>query len=304
MTSASALRHLRVAILGASGQIARGLTEELVERTQLHLFTRDPSRLAGSRPYASFQDFEYDVIINAAGPGDPRTIRPSGADIFRITEYFDNLVLDYLAQRPSARYVFLSTGAVYQNGYTRAASHELQCMLPIDGVLPEMYYPLAKLYAEMKHRALAGYDIADIRVFGYFSRHISLSGGFFLSDVANAVVSGRPFRTNAANFYRDYICAADIVRLIGHVVERGHVNAAFDLVSAAPVSKAELLSAMTALFGLRIELNDPASGIEPLQSLASLSDNRAASDIGYAPLDTSLQIVQREMEALLAATHR
>lgn len=296
---------LRIAILGAGGQIAKGLAEEFAGRcATLYLFSREPSRLPGAHPYSAFPSFEYDLIINAAGPGDPRTIRVANPDVFRITEFFDNLVLDYIAHRSTAMYVFLSTGAVYLNGYAEVARYESRCALPVNEITADIYYPIAKIHAEAKHRALAASNIADIRIFGYFSRYVSLTGGFFLSEVASAIVSGRPLRTTASNFVRDYVCAADIVRLIDCLRDAGVNNGAYDLLSAAPVSKGELLRAMESKFGMQIEFDESSvEGFDEAPSLPFLSDHPAATRVGYRPASTSMEVVESEMRALLAFRH-
>lgn len=125
----------RVAILGASGQIGKGLTLELMREHELLLFARDTNRAktflsthqaADSSievlPLQEFGKARFDAVVNAIGPGDPRLIRAMGAEIFRVTERFDNLVLDHLERYPDTIYVNLSTGAVYGKTYTEAAT--------------------------------------------------------------------------------------------------------------------------------------------------------------------------------------
>jgi len=52
-------------------------------------------------------------VINCVGIGDPGKLRNEMSSIFRVTERFDNLVLDYLECHPSALYLNMSSGAAY-----------------------------------------------------------------------------------------------------------------------------------------------------------------------------------------------
>ena len=64
-----------VAILGARGQIARGLVKDLPQAWVLELFSRNPQlphreateRGARIRPYEVYASGAYDLVINAAG---------------------------------------------------------------------------------------------------------------------------------------------------------------------------------------------------------------------------------------------
>src|SRR5260221_201189 len=141
-----------IAILGATGQIGKGLIDALSPRHTTKPFGRNIS---------DFHLLDHDVIVNAAGPGQIAQHAALGAEMHHITERLDRIGLDYLERHPATLYCFLSTGAVY-----RAPNQD-------------DHYAAAKRTAEARHRALP-HRIYDIRIFGYFSRYIPLDGSFFL----------------------------------------------------------------------------------------------------------------------------
>jgi hypothetical protein len=46
--------------------------------------------------YDEFSGERYDAIINCIGIGDPAVLKIAKDQIFRLTEYYDNLILDNL----------------------------------------------------------------------------------------------------------------------------------------------------------------------------------------------------------------
>jgi nucleoside-diphosphate-sugar epimerase len=293
-----------VALLGARGQIARGLVEGLPQDWRLDLFSRDPipphdeavARGVPILPYAQFATGTYDLVINAAGPGDPSVQRSDGREILQITEAFDNLVLDYVLARPATRYINLSTGAVYGKDYHAAVGKPIY-ELHVNDLANTNAYALAKLMAEAKHRQLPNLHIADIRIFGYFSRRIGLSSGFFIAQVMDHLLGERPFRTGPADFVRDFIAPEDLAAHIVALYDAGVPNAYFDGVSARPVTKFEILEVLGDQFGLRyiVEGGEPAL-IERPNSVVS-----AQGDVNFPVLRsriTSRQVVLREAGAL------
>ena len=302
----------RVAILGASGQIGKGLTLELMREHELLLFARDTNRAktflsthqaADSSievlPLQEFGKARFDAVVNAIGPGDPRLIRAMGAEIFRVTERFDNLVLDHLERYPDTIYVNLSTGAVYGKTYTEAATERSRFTMAVNRMGATDFYPLAKLAAEAKHRGLAELSIADVRIFGYFSRHIDVDGGFFLSQLSNCVIEAKTFRTNSTDFVRDYISSDDLSSFVSALLKGRGGNGAYDIYSASPVTKFELLEELGRAFGLCYEIDErKAESIARVEKPRRISEHDAAETIGYVPRRTSLEVVLRELKAI------
>ncbi|MDX1429059.1 MAG: hypothetical protein R3282_02175, partial [Rhodothermales bacterium] len=208
-------------------------------------------------------------------------------------------------RNPQVIYVYLSTGAVYGSTYAEAATKDSRFSVAVNGLSAQDYYPLAKLTAEAKHRTLAELLIADIRIFGYFSRHMKLDGGFFLSELAGCVLSGEVFRTDSRDFVRDYISSDELTSLVLALIEGRGGNGAYDIYSAAPVTKFELLHQLEQNFDLRFELEtSDYETMAPLRKPARISEHRAAESIGYVPRRTSSEIVLRELEAMSRVSNR
>lgn len=99
---------MRIAILGATSQIARDLIVSFAAagKRQLFLFARRPDEVnkwlasVGLPVYYPAYDFsafskqEFDAIINFVGVGNPAQAVAMGNAIFDITLRFDELVLD------------------------------------------------------------------------------------------------------------------------------------------------------------------------------------------------------------------
>ena len=122
---------MRIAILGATSQIAKDLIVSFSSETDkyLHLFARRPNEvnqwlstvdLAGRYLVADFSGFakqEYDAVINFVGVGNPAQAVVMGNTIFDVTLRFDEMVLDYLKMHPTCRYLFLGSGAAYGSNF-------------------------------------------------------------------------------------------------------------------------------------------------------------------------------------------
>jgi hypothetical protein len=291
-------------MLGAGGQIARGLVADLPQDWTLDLFSRNPAlprpeaAVRGARvlPYDNFAAGEYDLVINAAGPGDPSVHRANGAQILRITESFDNMVTDFIGARPATGYINLSTGAVYGADYGAMSGASIYG-IDVDDLASTNAYVLAKIAAEAKHRQSPELKIADLRIFGYFSRRIDLESGFFMAQVAAHLREDWQFRTGPSDFVRDFIAPEDLAAHIVTVYESGVPNAAFNAISAAPVTKFEILEALGERFGLRYSV----AGGEPVRKERPRAVARAQEGIKGPVLTsriTSMQVVLREIGAL------
>lgn len=250
-------------------------------------------------PLEVFGRERCDAVINAAGPGDPARLRQAGADILRITETLDNLVLDHLRTSPGTVYIYLGTGAVYGNGYAEPVDEGSRLCLPVNRLGPEHCYPLAKLAAEAKHRCLAHLPIVDLRVFGFVSRHLDPDAGFLLSDALRALQAGQVLETTRRNFIRDFIGPQELGDLVERAIACNGPNGVCDAVSAGPLRKSDLLEVLAQAFGLRYEIVD-GTGFDPvdLPGWGPLSCIGAQA-FDYRPTRTALRIVLDEMAELL-----
>jgi nucleoside-diphosphate-sugar epimerase len=308
-------RGRKIAILGATGHIAMSLSGQFL-RGGLHdllLFARAPERAsaflasigfpdaAPCLPFAAFPGCACDVVLNCVGIGDPGVLREAGAGIFRLTETFDTLALDYLVAHPETRYINLSSGAAYGGSFHEPATLETPAVFPANAIGPSDWYGIAKLHAEARHRALSPLPIADLRIFSYFSRHIPLDARFLMSEAVASILSGKTFETGPDDIVRDYIHPADLFALVESCLDAEPFNDVLDVRSLAPARKSEILEMLAARFGLRHVVSGrpatpSATGCKP--AYFSTSD-RAASLLGFSPRFTSLECLAGETAAIL-----
>lgn len=303
----------RVAVLGATGHVGKCLTASLLEggfnvtavgRNAARLDAFLGSQLRGSQcaraTFEQFPDGEYDAVVNCVGVGTPAGVTASGASIFALTEQFDRLAMDYLVAHPSARYVAFSSGAAYGGDFTEPASEDTVAAVAVNDIRPTDYYGVAKMAAEVKHRAAAEYAIVDFRLFGLFSRYIDLDASFFMCDVYRAIAEKTTLLVGPEDIVRDYIAPADMAALLTAVLGAPPRNDVFDLYSSEPVRKFAVLEDFSARYRLKYDvLGAPtastATGIKPNY----YSTNRRAASVGYEPTRSSRQTLTEEIDALL-----
>jgi len=305
---------MRIAILGATSQIARDLTVSFSAGvdTHLHLFARRPDavtiwlasvHLAGRYPVDSFSEFpklEFDAVINFVGVGDPARAAAMGNSIFDVTLRFDQMVLEYLRVRPTCRYLFLSSGAVYGSRFNEPAKRETPAVVAINHLAPQEWYGVAKLYAECRHRAHPELAIIDIRVFNYFSRTQDIASRFLITDILRAIQDQAVLKTSPEYIVRDFLHPSDFYTLVKALLAAPAINTVVDCYSRAPIDKPSLLAVMQEKFGLRYEQAETANGINATGKKSHYySLNTCAADFGYKPALTSLEGVLKESAAIL-----
>ncbi len=265
----------QIAILGSTSHIAQNLIyffSQLHPDVTLTCFARKKGR---GQPYFSFPQHDFDAVINCIGLGDPKKIKDAGASFFRTTEFFDNMVLDYLETHPSTVYIHFSSGAVHAHFQ---ASH----------INASDYYGIAKLNAEAKHRALSHFSIVDLRVFSFFSRFIDLKAGFLMSELFLSLKTRTPFVTSTQDIKRDFIHPKDLFQLVWACILTPS-NCAYDVVSLAPISKHDLLEALKKKYGLHVILQESSVPVGPRQDYYSTVQD---SFVLHKPQYTSLEAIE------------
>lgn len=307
------MKAKRIAILGATGHIAKSLIDKLcrTDMCELVLFYRSTERLneflevipynnmISAKKYSEFGQAEYEVIINCIGIGNPAKLKNAGALIFRLTEKFDNMILDYLEEHPDVIYINFSSGAVYGTKFNIPVNEATCTELDINHIVPGDFYSIAKLNAEAKHRAMADLNIVDLRVFGYFSRFIDLNAQYFMSEVISCVKDGKVLATGEENMIRDYIHPSDLMSLIERCIVVQSLNDVFDVYSLKPVTKFEILDYFTKQYELKYLIKDDmqisaATGIKDYY----YSDYKKAKEINYSPQFTSMDSIIEETKLI------
>ncbi|WP_019556957.1 NAD-dependent epimerase/dehydratase family protein [Thiomicrorhabdus arctica] len=302
---------MKIAILGATSQIAKDLIISFSEYTDYEcvLFSRDVARVDKqfldlnikisylNLTYESFSEHDaYDVIINFVGVGDPAAAKKMGADIFAITEHYDNLALNYLKVHPGCKYIFISSGAVYGGSFETPVNENTQATVTINNLKETDWYAIAKLYAEAKHRALSDYSIIDVRVFNYFSHTQDMNTRFLITDIVRAIQMKEVFKTSPENIVRDFITPDGFFDLVQAIIKAKPTNIALDCYTKSPVEKLVLLSELESRFGLPVEISDFTDVVNATGSkLKYFSLNKIAEMIGYAPQKTSLEGIVEQL---------
>lgn len=296
----------RIAILGATGHVARSLIDALChdETLELYLFARDVARaeafldslkqteLSARRkvlPLAAFGQEAFDVVINGIGIGSPQRLQNNLLSIFRLTEEFDNLILDYLLSNSEALYINLSSGAAYGADFFEAVTTDSKACFAANQLSTSEYYGIAKLHMEAKHRAASNLNIVDIRIFGFYSRYIDLEERFLLSEIIMAIKEQREFLTGPGRIYRDFSHPRDLAKLVRCCIQVGKINNVFDLYSRMPADKFEILDLFSQRYGLKYRIDDQFSAFAVTGSKNHyFSLNHRAESIGYIPSHSTI----------------
>lgn len=307
---------MRIAILGATSQIARDLIFSFsgTADDHLHLFARRTEEVSGwlatngmaghhrVEGFAEFGKQEFDAVINFVGAGDPTQIAKMGGEILDVTAHFDEMVLEYIKTHPSCRYLFLSSGAAYGSNFAEPARRDTPAIITLNDLAPHEWYGVAKLHAECRHRAHPNLHIIDIRVFNYFSRTQDIDARFLVTDMLRAIRDKTVLKTSSDYIVRDYLHPSDFYRLVTALLTAPAANAAVDCYSKAPIDKPGLLQAMQNEFGLRYEVTESHAAINATGGKPHYySLNKRAAKFGYQPRLTSTEGVLKEAAAMLQA---
>jgi nucleoside-diphosphate-sugar epimerase len=307
---------MRIAILGATSQIAKDLVQSFAanSRHDFVLFARRPEAvtqwqvdvgLAGKYAVANFAAFNadqhFDAILNFVGVGNPAQAATMGASIFDITLQYDELALSYVRLHPTCRYIFLSSGAAYGASFDSPVDAFTSATVSINNLQPQDWYGVAKLHAECRHRSLALLPIVDIRVFNYFSHTQDMTARFLMTDIMRAIRYKTVLKISADYIVRDFIHPSDFCNFINAILTAPAANAVVDAYSKASIDKPTLLAAMQENFGLQYETIQTGAAVNATgRKPHYYSLNTRAAGFGYLPTLTSLEGVLEESSRLLS----
>lgn len=303
---------LKIAIMGATSHIAKGLLYNLnsVSETELFPFTTSPKKLAkfiinhglNCQVYEGYSEFNsnwYDMIINCVGMGATNSPRFDRRNYFSVLEPFDNMAISYVKMCPDCTYVCLGSGAIYGRLSAPANDTTINSIL-VNHVTKEEHYSISRLYSEAKHRAHADLKIVDLRIFSYFSRFADLSDNYFMNQVIAHILQNKELVVTCDDILRDYLHPNDLISAIFQS-KRLAGNQAMDLCSKKPVLKSQILDHMSNTYGLQYKIDDligcnSASGVK----LIYTSDDKAAQrSINYKPIYTSMEAIITETQEIL-----
>ena len=307
---------MKLAIIGSTSQIATDLILNIDKYTDFDcvLYSRNSDKQAKwvfeslshnyqTRDVTLFENdinVAYDVIINFVGIGDPAKAKEIGCRIFDITRIYDDQCVRYIEKNSASKYIFLSSGAVYGNSFSRSDDALEEGKFSINNLGAEDWYGLAKLYSEAIHRSLSELKIYDLRVFGYFSRTQDISGRFLLSDIIRTIINDDVLACSSENIIRDYIHPFDFFRLVNLLIVNNISNRAIDCYSLNSIDKFTLLDKINHVYGLKYSLIEQKHNDSNRKGRRYYYPReRMAFDIGYAPTYSSLDAVIDEMGHIL-----
>ena len=300
---------MRIAILGATSQIAKDLISFLSLKTayQLVLFARNVENVTSWLVGKNLPTFEvltytdlrlvgkFDAIVNFVGVGNPVVANQIGASIFEVTRKFDQLALDYLLINPKCRYIFMSSGAAYGSNFEKPVSEHDNASVPINKITPQNWYGISKLYAESVHRSMQDLPIVDLRIFNYFSHTQDMDARFLITDIIRAIRDKKIFETSEEIIFRDFIHPSDLFTLIHNILNLDPKNCVVDCYSQAPIDKLGLLDELKKEFNFDFRLVKNKSGLNVTGSKPYyFSLNRNAEIFNFKPAYSSLSGVIRE----------
>lgn len=299
---------MKIAILGATGHLAKCALWVFAKKknNEIYLFSRTVDKAVHLikndfickniflKSYDEFKSLEYDVIFNGVGSWDARELSPKY--IFEVTEYYDNLIIEYQKCHPSSISIHISSGAAYANQYEQPVNEKTETRIKLNAISVGDYYSIAKINSEAKHRAFSDLNIVDIRLFGFFSRFMSLDYSYFLSAIINAIKKKQIFTSINGEFWRDYIHMDDFSVLCNNIVKHRNINTAIDVISKQPISKSEMLEFFNKEYGLEVRINNnielSKTGLKPYYYSVIKNDI-------YIPKHTSLEAIKNEIKFFL-----
>ena len=306
---------MRIAILGATSQIAQDLIESFAvhENHTLVLYARrtqavydwlervnllEKYKVKGFDAFGTHEVF--DVIINFVGVGNPEQAAAMGASIFDVTNKYDEMAMDYVRKHQECRYIFLSSGAAYGARFDSPVDGNTVATVPINNLKPQDWYGVAKLYAECKHRAHKHLPIIDVRIFNYFSASQDLRSRFFICDILRSIKKHEILKTSSDNIIRDYLHSIDFYKLICCILISPASNDFIDAYTRSPIDKFTLLQQMEKYFALKYYVDTDEFWVNATGNKKNYySLNKHASTFGYEPTLTSLDGLMKEAKYII-----
>jgi len=309
---------MNIVIMGATSHIAKGLIERFLQSGSdiLQMYSRSPDTVrqflatigkAGDGKHTICDNYQKltttscDVIINCIGVETRNSHNCDFTRYFTVTEEFDNLAINCLKIRnPDALYISFSSGAVYGKGFLNPVDDDSANCIQVNRLARQDYYGIVRINAEAKHRAHEALRIVDLRIFSYFSRHINLTDGYFITDVIEAIQQNKVLQTDSSNIIRDYLHPDDLFGAVCACINAGGINRPIDVNSAKPVAKQEILAYFSSAYGLKYEKRPSAQNI----SATGAKDNYYSTCahtacIGFTPRYSSMDSIRHEAAIIL-----
>ena len=295
---------MKILIFGATSYIAKDLILSFCrhEGYFLFLFVRDPSAMYEWLEendidrgflvceYEEFGlDIEVDVIINFIGVGNLEKVRNAGERILNVTNSYDNMAVNYVCAYPACKYIYISSGAVYNSDFKCPACIDSEVTVPINNIKNKNWYSIAKIISECRHRSMSRLPIVDVRIFNYVSATMNIGSGGLISDVVSSIKYNNVMYTSERDIVRDYIGPEDFFQIVLLILQSDPHNFAYDCYTKSPVGKIKMLEVVSEKYGLRYVVDE-----NDREGIAGFKDNYysinySLNELGFVPKRTSME---------------
>lgn len=127
-----------------------------------------------------------------------------------------------------------------------------------------------------------------------------MTDDYFITEILNCILNQKLLETNAVNIVRDYIHPEDLFSIIRKCMDAGKINEAFDVTSAKPVEKREILDYFLIEYGLKYEISRSLSHVSAAGSKNIYYSNyNNAASIGYKPAFSSIDTIKEESKYII-----
>ena len=172
-----------------------------------------------------------------------------------MTHIYDDLILNYLTLHSESKYIFISSGIVYETDFNEPVNEKSSIHQFNDPLKFYDWYKASKVYAESRHRERSDLAINDLRIFSYFSNtQNTTSSPYLMGEIIRSLKNRTVLRTTPFNIKRDYLCTTDFSNLISCIIRAPHSNIALDSFTIAPIDKFSILEFMKINYGLEYEV--------------------------------------------------
>lgn len=235
---------MKIGLFGSTGLIGlelkshlKGLGHEVVP------FSRIPNRKIGLVGYETlFGISDLSVIVNLIGghaKNNPEVGQKYGIDL-------DALACEW-SKANDRPYIYISSGAIFGHSFGKIVTSSSPFVMPPIGDS----YTASKLLHEKRHSELRRQRVrvSDLRIFSYSGPLFIKKGNYFLSELMKAAHSGHVLEIVGQDFVRDYVGASELAQAI-LALSTGANPTAFNLFSAEPVRKSQILALFSERMGL------------------------------------------------------
>lgn len=256
-----------ILLTGGTGFVGCWLLEALcfaLDRWNLHtridVASRHPSKLAEVAPHLAahravhcvkadittgeLPEHAYTHVIHAAIQTNVALSEPSALDVFDSSVTGTRHVLDLCARQGVKRFLFVSSGAVYDRASASEDGARETDPLALIRPDPTAGYATGKAAAEfvtLAHAKANGFDAVIARCFAFVGPYLPLRSHYAVGNFIGDVLENRTITIKSdGRAIRSYLYGADMAHWLWTMLVRGGAGDIFNVGGEMPVTIAEL----------------------------------------------------------------